>query len=72
LFTNARFFSRFGGATRASRCMSADISRRTAAIAHRGAHRHRVREALEARGATPRYLPKYSPDLNPIEMSLAS
>jgi transposase len=27
-----------------------------------------VREAIEARGATLRYLPKYSPDLNPIEM----
>jgi transposase len=28
-----------------------------------------VREAIEARGATLRYLPKYSPDLNPIEMA---
>ena len=28
----------------------------------------RLREAIEARGATLRYLPKYSPDLNPIEM----
>ena len=27
-----------------------------------------VREAIEARGAMLRYLPKYSPDLNPIEM----
>src|SRR5262249_25262077 len=27
-----------------------------------------VREAIEARGATLRYLPQYSPDLNPIEM----
>ena len=27
-----------------------------------------VRQALEARGATLCYLPKYSPDLNPIEM----
>ena len=27
-----------------------------------------VREAMEARGATLRCLPKYSPDLNPIEM----
>ena len=26
-----------------------------------------VREAIEARGATRRYLPPYSPDLNPIE-----
>lgn len=28
-----------------------------------------VREAIEARGATLRYLPPYSPDLNPIEMA---
>ena len=27
-----------------------------------------VREAIEAAGATVRYLPAYSPDLNPIEM----
>jgi len=27
-----------------------------------------VREAIEARGATLRYLPQYSPNLNPIEM----
>ena len=27
-----------------------------------------VREAIEVRGATLRYLPPYSPDLNPIEM----
>jgi transposase len=27
-----------------------------------------IREAIAARGATLRYLPKYSPDLNPIEM----
>ena len=31
-----------------------------------------VREAIEARGAMLRYLPKYSPDLNPIEMPSAS
>jgi DDE superfamily endonuclease len=30
-----------------------------------------VREAIETRGATLRYLPKYSPDLNPIEMSFS-
>ena len=28
----------------------------------------RVREVIEQAGATVRYLPKYSPDLNPIEM----
>ena len=27
-----------------------------------------VQEAIEARGATLRYLPPYSPDFNPIEM----
>ena len=30
-----------------------------------------VREAIEAAGATVRYLPPYSPDLNPIEMLFA-
>jgi transposase len=30
-----------------------------------------VREAIEARGARVRYLPKYSPDLNPIEMAFS-
>ena len=30
-----------------------------------------VREAIEARGATLRYLPKYSPDFNPIEMAFS-
>lgn len=28
----------------------------------------RIRETIEKAGATVRYLPKYSPDLNPIEM----
>jgi transposase len=30
-----------------------------------------VREAIEAAGATLRYLPPYSPDLNPIEMAFS-
>ena len=30
-----------------------------------------VREAIEAAGATLLYLPKYSPDLNPIEMAFS-
>ena len=30
-----------------------------------------VREAIEAVGATGRYLPAYSPDLNPIEMAFS-
>lgn len=30
-----------------------------------------VREAIEATGATLRYLPAYSPDLNPIEQAFA-
>jgi len=37
-----------------------------------GAHKVAgVREAIEAVGATLEYLPKYSPDLNPIEMSFS-
>jgi transposase len=31
-----------------------------------------VREAIEARGAQLRYLPKYSPDLSPIEMPFSN
>jgi transposase len=30
-----------------------------------------VKELIEARGATLRYLPPYSPDLNPIELAFA-
>lgn len=30
-----------------------------------------VKEAIEAKGATLRYLPPYSPDLNPIELAFA-
>ena len=30
-----------------------------------------IRKAIEARGATLRYLPPYSPDLNPIEMTFS-
>jgi Transposase and inactivated derivatives len=30
-----------------------------------------VREVIEAAGATLRYLPKYSPDLNPIEQAFS-
>jgi transposase len=32
---------------------------------------HGVREAIEAAGAALRYLPSYSPDLNPIEMAFS-
>ena len=35
---------------------------------HKGAG---VREAIEAAGASLRFLPAYSPDLNPIEMAFA-
>jgi transposase len=35
---------------------------------HKG---HRVREAIEAVGATMRFLPSYSPDFNPIEKAFA-
>lgn len=33
---------------------------------------HGIREAIENAGATLRYLPKYSPDLNPIELSYST
>jgi transposase len=37
-----------------------------------GSHKSpQVRAAIEAQGATLRYLPPYSPDLNPIEMMFA-
>jgi len=37
-----------------------------------GSHRSpKVRQAIEAKGATLLYLPKYSPDLNPIEMAFS-
>lgn len=37
-----------------------------------GSHRSaRIREAIEACGASLSYLPKYSPDLNPIEMAFS-
>jgi transposase len=37
-----------------------------------GSHRSdRIRQAIETRGATLLYLPKYSPDLNPIENAFA-
>lgn len=59
----------------------ADVERRLAPTLKRGdivmidnlpAHKAAgVRQAIEARGATLRYLPKYSPDLNPIEMSFS-
>ena len=32
---------------------------------------HGVRQAIEAAGASLRYLPPYSPDFNPIEMAFA-
>ena len=30
-----------------------------------------MKQAIEAKGATLRYLPPYSPDLNPIEQAIA-
>ena len=54
-------------------CLAATLKRRDiVAIDNLPAHKAAgVREALEARGATLRFLPKYSPDLNPIEMSFS-
>ena len=55
------------------KCLAPTLKRRDIVIidnlpAHKVAG---IREAIEARGATLRYLPKYSPDLNPIEMSFS-
>src|ERR1700674_3725320 len=52
------------------RCLAPTLKRKYIVMidnlpAHKAAG---VREAIEARGAMLRYLPKYSPDLNPIEM----
>src|SRR5437660_7308058 len=51
-------------------CMAPTLKRKDIVMidnlpAHKAAG---IREAIEARGATLRYLPQYSPDLNPIEM----
>lgn len=42
------------------------------AMDHLGSHRsHKIGEIIEACGASLVYLPKYSPELNPIEMAFA-
>ena len=51
-------------------CLAPNLKRKDKVVidnlpAHKAAG---IREAIEARGATLRYLPQYSPDLNPIEM----
>jgi len=51
-------------------CLAPTLKRKDVVVidnlsAHKAAG---VRQAIEARGATLRYLPQYSPDLNPIEM----
>jgi transposase len=56
--------------TYVERCLAPTLKRNDIVMldnlpAHKAAG---IREAVEARGATLRYLPKYSPDLNPIEM----
>ena len=54
-------------------CLAPTLRRHdTVVMDHLNAHKVAgVRETIEARGATLRYLPKYSPDLNPIEMSFS-
>ena len=54
-------------------CLAPILDRRDVVImdnlsAHKGAG---VRDAIEAVGATLRYLPQYSPDFNPIEQSFS-
>ncbi len=51
-------------------CLAPSLKRKDIVVidnlpAHKAAA---IRDAIEARGATLRYLPQYSPDLNPIEM----
>jgi transposase len=52
-------------------CLAPTLDRRDVVIMDNlGAHKVAgVREAIEAVGAKLRYLPQYSPDLNPIEQS---
>lgn len=52
------------------KCLAPTLKRKDiVAIDNLPAHKAAgIREAIEARGATLCYLPKYSPDLNPIEM----
>jgi transposase len=52
------------------RALAPTLSRKDIVIMDNlGAHKvSGIREAIEAAGATLRYLPQYSPDLNPIEM----
>ena len=51
-------------------CLAPTLKRKdTVVMDNLAAHKASgVREAIEARGALLRYLPQYSPDLNPIEM----
>jgi transposase len=56
--------------TYVQQCLAPTLKRKDIVVidnlpAHKAAG---VREAIESRGATLRYLPQYSPDLNPIEM----
>ena len=59
--------------TYVEQCLAPTLKRKdVVAIDNLPAHRIAgVREAIAARGATLRFLPKYSPDLNPIEMSFS-
>ncbi|GAB3392500.1 hypothetical protein GCM10027514_37040 [Azotobacter armeniacus] len=51
----------YGRALRGERCLAAILHDKVAG----------VRQAIEGAGATLRYLPPYSPDLNPIEMAFS-
>jgi transposase len=57
-------------AANVERCLAPTLKRKGIIMidnlpAHKAAA---IREAIEARGSTLRFLPKYSPDLSPIEM----
>jgi len=63
-----RFFKRHNVTFKKKACARRSRSAIDNLPAHKAAG---IREAIEARGAALRYLPQYSPDLNPIEMSFS-
>ena len=54
---------------------SVEIMRPPGSVLAEKQHAHKgegIREAIEAAGASLRYLPPYSPDLNPIELAYSA
>ncbi len=65
---NAEIFRSYIGEMLAPTLLPGDVVVMDNLPAHKGAA---IRALIEARGATLRYLPAYSPDLNPIELMFA-